>query len=172
MFSCRMVGQDVGELLQVPAALTPRNAMRLDVPCFGFAAQPMLSLLHIRTYLCFYCCIRPQNSMQRHNSPVFSQPNVTSTCFQVLDDRAQQFHPFISQATNIAASAVKSTHTAFNVSNDGHILLLRRIWASVMTEQPFPGHDHSDWEKEFGFQGKQPHTDLRRMGIYALEQLA
>ncbi len=172
MFSCRMVGQDVGELLQVlAAALTPPNAMCM-CQCFGFATQPMLSLLHIHTCLCLNCCLRTQTSMQRHNSPVSSQPNVTPTCFQVLDERAQQFHPFISQATNVAASAVKSTRTVFNVSNDGHMLLLRRIWTSVMAGQPFPGHDHSDWEKEFGFQGKLPQTDLRRMGIYALEQLA
>ena len=166
-----MVGQDVGELLQVlAAALTPRNT--IFIPCFGFATQPMLSLLHIHSCLCLYCCPRTQTSMQRHNSPVFVQPNVTPTCFQVLDERAQQFHPFISSATNIAASAVKSTRTVFNVSNDGHMLLLRRLWASSMGEQPFPGHDHADWEKEFGFQGKLPHTDLRRMGIFALEQLA
>jgi hypothetical protein len=50
--------------------------------------------------------------------------------------------------------------------------LLMRIWASVMTDRAFPGHDHSDWECEIGFQGKQPQTDLRKMGIFALEQLA
>ncbi len=50
--------------------------------------------------------------------------------------------------------------------------LLRRIWGSVMKERPFPGHEHTDWEGEIGFQGKLPHTDLRKMGLFALEQLA
>jgi hypothetical protein len=121
VFSCRMVGQDVGELLQVlAAALTPQNTM--CIPCFGFAT------------LAYVCIAAHAHRLQRHNSPVFFQPNVTSTCFQVLGERAQQFHPFISSATNVAASAVKSTRSVFNASNDGHMLLLRRLWASGMGE--------------------------------------
>jgi hypothetical protein len=41
-----------------------------------------------------------------------------------------------------------------------------------MQEQPFPGPEHLDWGNEIGFQGKQPQTDLRKMGVFALEQLA
>jgi hypothetical protein len=41
-----------------------------------------------------------------------------------------------------------------------------------MKEKPFPGHEHPDWELEIGFQGKQPSTDLRKMGVFALEQIA
>ncbi len=40
-----------------------------------------------------------------------------------------------------------------------------------MADRAFPGHDHIDWECEIGFQGKQPQSDLRKMGIFALEQL-
>lgn len=100
--------------------------------------------------------------------PPHSQPQP----LQVLDERAREFDPFIARAADVAAAAVKATRVVFQPSNEGHLQLLRRIWSSVMAAQPFPGPEHPDWGHEIGFQGKQPQTDLRKMGVFALEQLA
>jgi hypothetical protein len=91
---------------------------------------------------------------------------------QVLDERAREFNPFITRAADIAMAAVKSTRGGFDPTNDMHLQLLRRIWSSAMKEQPFPGHEHADWEHQIGFQSKTPGTDLKKLGVFALEQLA
>jgi hypothetical protein len=156
VFSCRMVGRDAGELLQVchmPSSLR---------------SQPT----HCNTHRPQHASTATRIDRNTHQPQHASTATTHGKCFQVLDERARDFDPFIARAAEVAAASVKSTRVVFSASNDAHMNLLRRIWKSVMLELPFPGHEHADWEHEIGFQGRQPHTDLRKMGVFALEQLA
>ena len=61
--------------------------------------------------------------------------------------------------------------TVFVSANTGHTALLEKIWSGLMPDQRFPGIVSVEWEAA-GWQGRDPSTDLRGMGLLALELLS
>jgi len=64
----------------------------------------------------------------------------------------------------------KSRSTNFDEKNPEHIRLLQRLWRVSFPDQNFPGVISEQW-KDIGFQYKNPCSDLRSLGIHALEHL-
>lgn len=58
----------------------------------------------------------------------------------------------------------------FDHSNESHQLLLSSLWKQLMPELPLKGMIGKHWT-EIGFQGADPATDFRGMGLLSLENL-
>lgn len=58
----------------------------------------------------------------------------------------------------------------FDETNEEHSNLLKKLWASVFPDKPWEGFVGDHW-KTMGFQGKNPKTDFRAMGIMGLKHL-
>lgn len=58
----------------------------------------------------------------------------------------------------------------FVASNRDHEALLERLWTGLLPEQRFPGPISEEWSL-LGWQGTDPSTDLRGMGLLALDML-
>ena len=73
---------------------------------------------------------------------------------------------------NIAASKLEATKKrTFDPTSKEHVSLLEQLWKSLMTDSLFPGLQSQDWGL-VGFQGNDPSTDFRGMGVLGLQQLA
>ncbi len=62
------------------------------------------------------------------------------------------------------------TKTVFNPENSTHTSMLNELWKGLMPSQRNPELQSSDWGL-IGFQGKDPSTDFRGMGLLGLVQL-
>eukprot|EP01117_Protostelium_nocturnum_P007021 TRINITY_DN2516_c0_g1_i1.p1 TRINITY_DN2516_c0_g1~~TRINITY_DN2516_c0_g1_i1.p1 ORF type:complete len:1132 (+),score=311.74 TRINITY_DN2516_c0_g1_i1:205-3600(+) len=64
----------------------------------------------------------------------------------------------------------RETAIDFNVDDTNHIRLLHQLWGNMMPGRSFPGISSEQW-KEVGFQGKNPTTDFRALGLLGLIHL-
>jgi ELMO/CED-12 family protein len=64
----------------------------------------------------------------------------------------------------------KERHIAYDYENSEHEIMLFNLWKKVYPEEELEGRVSKQWEK-MGFQGKDPATDLRGMGILGLKHL-
>jgi len=60
--------------------------------------------------------------------------------------------------------------TKFDPANREHVALLERLWQVILPEEKTPGQVSEQW-KRLGFQGKDPSTDFRGMGLLGLLNL-
>ena len=60
--------------------------------------------------------------------------------------------------------------TPYDAENPQHELLLLQLWNSLMPYEPLDARVTKQWQ-EIGFQGDDPKTDFRGMGILGLENL-
>lgn len=73
---------------------------------------------------------------------------------------------------NIAASKLDVTKKRnFDQTSKEHVSLLEQLWKSLLPDNLFPGLQSQDWGL-VGFQGNDPSTDFRGMGLLGLQQLA
>ncbi|EDQ89543.1 uncharacterized protein MONBRDRAFT_32351 [Monosiga brevicollis MX1] len=59
---------------------------------------------------------------------------------------------------------------AYDDSNADHQRLLQRLWTAMRPNQPYPGALSLAW-RDLGFQGEEPATDFRGMGLLGLDAL-
>eukprot|EP00730_Choanoeca_flexa_P015703 TRINITY_DN7271_c0_g2_i2.p1 TRINITY_DN7271_c0_g2~~TRINITY_DN7271_c0_g2_i2.p1 ORF type:complete len:259 (+),score=30.77 TRINITY_DN7271_c0_g2_i2:33-779(+) len=77
----------------------------------------------------------------------------------------------LSKTAQAASDHLEATaHTKFDDSNADHIAMLEQLWREMMPSEPYPGRSNRIWG-EVGFQGSDPVTDLRGMGMLGLESL-
>ncbi|XP_046421561.1 ELMO domain-containing protein 2 [Neodiprion fabricii] len=60
--------------------------------------------------------------------------------------------------------------TAYDADNAEHELMLLKLWNLLMPHEPLEGRVTKQWQ-DIGFQGDDPKTDFRGMGILGLENL-
>lgn len=60
--------------------------------------------------------------------------------------------------------------TQFDSQNSDHESKLTRLWAAIMPDVPLEGRITKQWQ-DIGFQGEDPKTDFRGMGMLGLENL-
>ena len=94
---------------------------------------------------------------------------------RTLSSRIDQSLEQSLSAMNIANACIvgvlKKKSTPFDETNEVHVELLKRLWRSLLPNTVVPPIRDGAFG-ELGFQnGKRPETDLRGMGILALEQL-
>jgi hypothetical protein len=58
----------------------------------------------------------------------------------------------------------------YDPANAEHVALLKRLWRAVHPKDPVPEAVSADWER-IGFQGANPATDFRGMGLLGLDCL-
>jgi hypothetical protein len=76
---------------------------------------------------------------------------------------------YISQTYNCVLYLNNRSSTKFDSTNPGHENLLKTLWESLM-DKPLEKRISEEW-KLLGFQGKDPSTDFRAMGMLGLENL-
>ena len=59
---------------------------------------------------------------------------------------------------------------SFDNKNTDHKRLLENLWKNLKPKETFPGVPNERW-KELGFQGSDPASDFRSVGIFGLRQL-
>lgn len=59
---------------------------------------------------------------------------------------------------------------AYNIENAGHEAMLMRLWVALMPGMPLEARITKQWQM-IGFQGDDPRTDFRGMGLLGLENL-
>jgi len=79
----------------------------------------------------------------------------------------------LRQVNAVIASFEKKQKTEFQSSDASHVKLLENLWSSLLPDQRRGGESllsSDDWGL-IGFQGKNPTTDFRGMGLLGLQQL-
>eukprot|EP00045_Choanoeca_perplexa_P010521 m.107119 g.107119 ORF g.107119 m.107119 type:complete len:161 (-) comp15305_c0_seq5:38-520(-) len=97
---------------------------------------------------------------------------LTSTSEEKDDDEAIEFEAEELSETAAACLATLNAQvkTAFDEDNSDHVDLLKACWHHLQPSVPYPGRNTRDWGR-LGFQGADPVTDLRGMGILGLKTL-
>lgn len=69
----------------------------------------------------------------------------------------------------VALEALRSTRVS--TTDPDHVSLLNDVWSGIFPNEPVPPLVSREWQR-IGFQGDDPSTDFRGMGLLALTQLA
>jgi len=64
----------------------------------------------------------------------------------------------------------KVREISFDHSNEVHLVLLRKLWERLCPDTELEGPITKQWS-DIGFQGSDPSTDFRGMGLLSLENL-
>jgi ELMO/CED-12 family len=89
---------------------------------------------------------------------------------EMLDVHMRQFkRAFIAQV-NLLKRHWADKCTAYDSQNDEHERLLSELWTAINPDTPLSGRISAQW-KTIGFQGKDPATDFRGMGLLGLKNL-
>lgn len=75
----------------------------------------------------------------------------------------------IVQLENLISHVLKRARVPFSKSNQDHLIALQSFWANLHGT-PVPSIPDKKWQ-ELGFQGPDPSTDFRGMGMLGLDQL-
>ena len=73
-------------------------------------------------------------------------------------------------SVNRLLAELEAAKTPYSESNASHEKLLLRLWALLRPNQALSARKSSDWE-QLGFQGDNPATDFRGMGLLGLHNL-
>lgn len=76
----------------------------------------------------------------------------------------------IAETHKLVAEINTRTHTKYDTDNKAHELLLMDLWSSLMVDIPLEGRITRQWG-QIGFQGSDPATDFRGMGMQGLDDL-
>lgn len=76
----------------------------------------------------------------------------------------------IAETHKLVASINARTHTKYDSENKAHESKLMELWQSLMVDTPLEGRITGQWG-QIGFQGSDPASDFRGMGIQGLDDL-
>lgn len=82
----------------------------------------------------------------------------------------RQFVQVISSTYKLAVSLNEKSACSFDPLNQSHEAKLKELWSLLMPEEELTGRISEQW-KLIGFQGVDPATDFRGMGLLGLEDL-
>ena len=74
----------------------------------------------------------------------------------------------IVQLEKLISNVIKRARVPFSKSD--HIVALQSLWSNLQPHTPVPSIPDKRWQ-ELGFQGQDPSTDFRGMGMLGLDQL-
>ncbi|KAH8551779.1 ELMO/CED-12 family-domain-containing protein [Umbelopsis sp. PMI_123] len=76
----------------------------------------------------------------------------------------------IAETHRLVAEINTRTHTKYDSNNKAHEAKLMELWQSLMVDTPLEGRITRQWG-QIGFQGSDPATDFRGMGMQGLDDL-
>lgn len=98
---------------------------------------------------------------------IFQEQGIT------LEKHKVHFHRFCQMRTALehaVQQAITHSQIPYSTQNTEHEQMLQRLWNALKPQQSLSARVSDDW-KELGFQGRDPATDFRGMGILGLRQL-
>lgn len=98
---------------------------------------------------------------------IFQEQGIT------VERHKAHFYRFCEMRTALehaAQQAITHSQIPYSTQNTEHEQMLHRLWNALKPQQPLSARVSDDW-KELGFQGRDPATDFRGMGILGLRQL-
>nr|KAG5711562.1 hypothetical protein BaRGS_016744 [Batillaria attramentaria] len=88
----------------------------------------------------------------------------------VFEDALRRSLAYIRGFNRLATEVENRRKIKYSAENSEHEAKLLRLWTLYMGDRPLESRICDQWT-ELGFQGKDPMTDFRGMGILGLEQL-
>eukprot|EP00736_Rhodelphis_marinus_P000766 Rmarinus@m.8290 len=147
-------------------SLTPNNVVGLSMSegQLKAAGERQLSLVYPhRTYT-----YQAETSVAR-DAWMEALKRSASMTDALLDEAYQEERAFISEVCSFSQSLARQAKEVYDSENEAHEALLWKLWRALC-----PGKDieriSRDWG-DIGFQGKDPMTDFRGMGLLGLRQL-
>jgi hypothetical protein len=90
--------------------------------------------------------------------------------FDRVSERLRDTMNSIRMIAVLANNLRNEANTAYDRENEQHEAQLMRLWELLMPEQKLTARISKDWDA-IGFQGRDPATDFRGMGILGLNNL-
>jgi len=97
-------------------------------------------------------------------------PEEADELIEVVGAHLKRFNNSTIKQVQLLKDIFKCKSTVFNPTIPEHEKLLKRLWQVIKPEEELKGMIHAQW-KSLGFQGNDPATDFRGMGLLGLLNL-